>query len=171
MPFGQTLLPEFEQEMKSTRKMLECVPDGKFEYQPHKKSMTLGALATHVALLPGWTTTLLDSEVMDLAPDFKPEYVGSRAELLERFDKGVEAARARLGSTSDEEWKKVWTFRFGGMTMFSDTRTVVMRSTILNHLIHHRAQLGVYLRMLDVAIPGMYGPSADEPNFVKSQAA
>jgi uncharacterized damage-inducible protein DinB len=171
MPFGQTILPEFDQEMTNTRKMLECVPDGKFEYKPHQKSMTLGALATHVALLPAWTTTLLDSEVLDLAPDFKPEYAGTRAELLERFDKGVADARARLASATDEDWKKAWTFKFGGMTMFSNPRTVVMRGVILNHLIHHRAQLGVYLRMLDVAIPGMYGPSADEPNFVKSQAA
>jgi uncharacterized damage-inducible protein DinB len=171
MPFGQTLLPEFDEEMKSTRKMLECVPDGKFEYQPHKKSMTLGQLATHVALLPAWTTTLLDQEVLDLSPDFKPELVSSHAELLEKFDSGVAAARAKLNAATDQDWQKAWTFKFAGMTMFSNPRTVVMRGVILNHLIHHRAQLGVYLRLMDVAIPGMYGPSADEANFMKAQTA
>lgn len=171
MSFSQTLLPEFDEEMKNTRKMLECVPDGKFEYQPHTKSMTLGQLATHVAGLPGWTVITLEQEFLDLPTDFKPELFASRAELLEKFDAGSAAARAKIAAATDEDWKKTWTFKFGGMTMFSNPRSVVMRSVILNHLIHHRAQLGVYLRLMNVAIPGMYGPSADEGNFAPATAA
>ena len=99
MPFSQTLLPEFDEEIKNTRKMLECVPDGKFDYQPHTKSMTLGQLATHVALLPAWTITALDTEFLDLPADFKPELAASRAELLLKFDKGAADAR---GSASPQ---------------------------------------------------------------------
>jgi len=161
MSFSQTLLPEFEQEMKNTRKLLECVPDGKFNYQPHPKSMTLGRLASHVAELPGWTVTL-EQEVFDLQPDFKPRVTASRAELLELFDKNVAAARAKIAAASDDYWRKIWTFKYDGKTMMSSPRSEVMRSEILNHLIHHRAQLGVFLRLNEVEFPGMYGPSADE---------
>ena len=96
MPFSENLLPEFDEEMKNTRKLLECVPDGKFEFQPHPKSMTLGRLASHVAELPGWTNFTLDQEVLDLQPDFKPDLAATRAELLARFDKGVAGARTRI---------------------------------------------------------------------------
>jgi uncharacterized damage-inducible protein DinB len=171
MSFSESLVPEFVEEMTNTRKMLECVPDGKFEYQPHQKSMTLGQLATHVAALPGWAVTLLSTESLDLPADFKPELFQSRAELLEKFDAGASAARAKLAETSDEDWKRTWTFKFAGTTMFSNPKSAVMRSVVMNHLVHHRAQLGVYLRLMDVAIPGMYGPSADEASFAKAQAA
>src|SRR5258708_37756603 len=96
MPISQTILPEFDEEMKNTRKLLECVPDGKFDYQPHAKSMTLGRLATHVAELPSWTTFTLDREVLEMTPDFKPNFAGSRAELLAMFDKNVSDARAKI---------------------------------------------------------------------------
>jgi uncharacterized damage-inducible protein DinB len=165
MSFSQTLLPEFNEEMKNTRKILECVPDGKFEYQPHPKSMTLGRLATHVAELPSWTTYTLDQEVLDLQPDFKPQFAATRAELLEMFDKNVAEAREKITAASDEDWQKIWTFKFAGKTIMSMPRSAVMRGTIMNHLIHHRAQLGVFLRLNDVEFPGMYGPSADEQKF------
>ena len=165
MPFSETLLPEFDEEMKNTRRLLECVPDGKFDYQPHSKSMTLGRLATHVAELPSWTTYTLDQEVLDLQPDFKPALATSRAELLQIFDKGAAEAREKIAAATDEDWRKIWTFKYAGKTIMSMPRSVVMRSTIMNHLIHHRAQLGVYLRLNDVALPGMYGPSADEQKF------
>ena len=165
MPFSETLLPEFDEEMKNTRKLLECVPDGKFDYQPHPKSMTLGRLATHVAEVPSWTAYTLDQEVLDLPLDFKPRCAASRAELLEIFDKGAAGAREKIAVATDEEWGKIWTLKFGGNTILSMPRSVVMRSTIMNHLIHHRAQLGVYLRLNEVAIPGMYGPSADDQKF------
>jgi uncharacterized damage-inducible protein DinB len=162
MPFSETLLPEFDEEMKNTRKLLECVPDGKFDYQPHPKSMKLGRLASHVAELPSWTNFTLDVEVLELGPDFKPDIATTRAELLEMFDKAVAGARPKIVAASDEDWKKIWTFKWEGKTVMSMPRSAVMRGTIMNHLVHHRAQLGVYLRLNDVAIPGMYGPSADE---------
>jgi uncharacterized damage-inducible protein DinB len=165
MPFSQTLLPEFDEEMKNTRKLLECVPDGKFDYQPHAKSMTLGRLATHVAELPSWTAFTLDLEVLELTPDFKPNFAANRAELLQMFDKNVAEARAKIAGASDEDWQVIWTFKFNGQTIMSMPRSVVMRSTIMNHLVHHRAQLGVYLRLNEVAFPGMYGPSADDAKW------
>lgn len=171
MPFSQTLLPEFDQEMKNTRKMLECVPDGKFDYQPHPKSMTMARLATHVAEVPGWAKITLDQEVLDIPADYKPHIAASRAELLEIFDKNVAEARPKIESASDEKWQVVWTLKFGGHTVMSMPRAAVMRGVVMNHLIHHRAQLGVFLRLNDVAIPGMYGPSADEQNFMRAQGA
>lgn len=162
MPFSQTLLPEFDEEMTNTRRLLACVPDGKFDYQPHIKSMTLGRLASHVAELPSWTAFTLDKEVLELQPDFKPDIAGSRAELLEMFDKAAAQAREKIAAASDEDWQKIWTFKYEGKTILSMPRSTVMRSVILNHLIHHRAQLGVFLRLNDVMFPGMYGPSADE---------
>jgi uncharacterized damage-inducible protein DinB len=162
MPISATILPEFDQEIANTRKLLECVPDGDFEYRPHPKSMTLGRLATHVAELPGWAAMTLDREVFDLQPGFQPRCAGSRAELLETLDKSAAEAREKIGGATDEEWGKMWTFKYGGETKMSMPRTAVMRSVVMNHLVHHRAQLGVYLRLKDVTIPGMYGPSADE---------
>jgi uncharacterized damage-inducible protein DinB len=165
MSYSQNLLPEFDEEMKNTRKILECVPDGKFDYQPHPKSMTLGRLATHVAELPSWTTFTLDREVLEMTPDWKPSFAASQVELLAMFDKGVAEARAKIEGASDEDWQKIWTFKFAGKTVMSLPRSVVMRSTVMNHLIHHRAQLGVFLRLNEVEFPGMYGPSADEKKF------
>jgi len=169
MPFSQMLLPEFDVEMKNTRKLLECVPDGKFDYQPHPKSMTLGRLASHVAELPGWTIATLEQEVLEMAPGQKAYIAGSRAELLQIFDKNAAEARKRIEAASDEDWHKIWTFKFDGKTIMSMPRAGVMRGVIMNHLVHHRAQLGVFLRLNDVAIPGMYGPSADEAKFWEPQ--
>lgn len=171
MSYSKTLLPEFEEEMKNTRRLLECVPDGKFAYQPHPKSMTLARLASHVAEMPSWTSFTLDQEVLDLQPDFKPEIATSRAELLEKFDKGVAEAREKIAAATDDDWAKIWTFKYAGKTIMSMPRSAVMRSSIMNHLIHHRAQLGVFLRLNNVEIPGMYGPSADEPTFAQAQTA
>lgn len=165
MPFSETLLPEFEEEMKNTRKLLECVPDDKFEYQPHAKSMKLGRLATHVAEIPSWTVFTIDQDVLDMQPGHQPSLAKSRAELLETFDKGVADARKRIQSTNDADWQKNWTFKYAGKPIMSNPRSTIMRSVIMNHLVHHRAQLGVFLRLNNVAIPGMYGPSADEPNM------
>jgi uncharacterized damage-inducible protein DinB len=165
MSFSQSLLPEFDAEMKNTRKILECVPDGKMDYQPHVKSMTLGRLATHVAEIPSWAGVTLDLEVLDIPPDYKPRIAQSRAELLEIFEKNVAEARPKIEAASDEHWQKIWTLQLGRNKVLSMPRAVVMRSMVMNHLIHHRAQLGVFLRLNDVAIPGMYGPSADEATF------
>jgi uncharacterized damage-inducible protein DinB len=171
MPFSQDLLPEFDEEMKNTRKILECVPDGKFDYRPHPKSMTMREVATHVAGLPSWTNFTLDVEELDLNPDFKQDVTNTRAELLALFDKSVTSARAKIEAASDADWQVIWTFKVQGKVFWQMPRSVVMRSSIMNHLIHHRAQLGVYLRLNDVAIPGMYGPSADEMNMFQAAAS
>lgn len=104
MTFTQSLLPEFDEEMKNTRKILECVPDGSFDYRPHPKSMTLGRLASHVADMPSWVGLTLDREVFDMTPDFKPWIGASRAELIEMFDKCVAEARAKIVAATDDEW-------------------------------------------------------------------
>jgi uncharacterized damage-inducible protein DinB len=171
MPFSQTLLPEFDQEMQNTRKTLESVPDNKLDYLPHPKSMRMDRLATHVAELPGWTTMTLEQEVLEMDSNYKPVIAGSRAELLQIFDKNVAEARAKIAAATDQDWQKTWTFKWNGETVMSMPRAAVMRSVIMNHLIHHRAQLGVYLRLNDIAVPGMYGPSADEKPVTASQAS
>ncbi len=171
MPLSEMLLPEFDEEMKNTRKILECVPDGKFEYQPHPKSMALGRLATHVAELPSWAAVTLNTEVLDMPSDFKPVIAASRAELLEMFDKNVSDARAKIAGAADADWQVMWTFKWGGKTIMSMPRAAVVRGVVMNHLIHHRAQLGVYLRLNEVSIPGMYGPSADEQKFWQAESA
>jgi uncharacterized damage-inducible protein DinB len=162
MTFTEYLLPEFDDEMKNTRKMLERVPDGKFDFQPHPKSMTLARLATHVAELPHWACMTVDLEVLEIPADYKPTFAASQAELLNTFDAKAAEAREKIAATTDEQWAKTWTLKFGGQTILSMPRSQVMRGMVMNHLVHHRAQLGVFLRLLDVPIPGAYGPSADE---------
>ena len=168
MPMSQALLPEFDHEMANTRKALERVPEEKFGWKPHEKSMTLGRLATHVAELTGWVPTTLESESFDFAPPgappIQPKTAGSRAELLEMFDKNVATARAAISGASDAQLMVPWTLLAGGKTIFSMPRIAVLRGMVMNHIIHHRGQLTVYLRLNDVPVPALYGPSADEPN-------
>ena len=168
MPIAQTLLPEFDHEMQSTRKLLECVPDGKFGFKPHEKSMTLGHLASHVAQIPEYITSTIKLERMDFDGSEKPFEAATRQELLEAFDARAAAARQALAGVSDEDLSKIWTLTFKGQQIFSLPRAAVLRSMCLNHLYHHRGQLGVYLRLNNVAFPGMYGPSADEMNMFNS---
>jgi uncharacterized damage-inducible protein DinB len=158
----QTIAIDYEDEMKHTRKLLERVPldDTHRGYKPHEKSMSLERLASHVAELPSWPKLALASELWELKPGFKLRLAASTAELLEIFDQSVEEGRASLAGATDEDMRKDWTFKFGDFSL-TQVRTKVIRSFI-NHLIHHRAQLGVYLRLNRIAIPGMYGPSADE---------
>ncbi|HXC32349.1 MAG TPA: DinB family protein [Verrucomicrobiae bacterium] len=162
MPIAQSLLPEFDHEMQSTRKLLECVPDGKFGYKPHEKSMTLGQLASHVASIPEYVTSTIQKERLDFTGQEKPFAGATRKELLDAFDAKTAAARQALAGVSDEDLMKIWTLTYMGQQVFSMPRVAVLRSMCMNHLYHHRGQLGVYLRMNNVAIPGMYGPSADE---------
>jgi uncharacterized damage-inducible protein DinB len=171
MPIAQMLLPEFDHEMANTRKMLERVPDGKFTFQPHQKSMTLGQLSAHVSEIPSYASGALKVERLDLTgeePRFTP---ATRKELLDNFDKHVAEARELLSKASDENLAKIWTLTFKGKEIFSMPRAAVLRSMVMSHLVHHRAQLGVYLRLNDVAIPGMYGPSADEMHLWQAQSA
>lgn len=163
MTTAQTIALDFDQEVKSTRKLLERIPldDQHRGYKPHEKSMPLDRLATHVADLPSWPKYALEMEEFTLPTDFKMHIAGSTAELLEIFDRSVAEGRAAIDKVADSEMDKMWTFRFGDQVVFSSPRPDVLRS-FLNHMVHHRAQLGVYLRLNDIPIPGMYGPSADE---------
>jgi len=169
MPFSQMMLPEFEHEMASTRKTLERVPDDKFSWKPHEKSMTLGGLATHLSNIPSWTKNTFEADELDLAPEGQEaprlEQAKSTADLLKTFDQNVAAARAALQFATDDKWMGPWSLLHGGKTIFTLPRAGVMRGFVMNHMIHHRAQLGVYLRLLDVPVPSIYGPSADEGGF------
>ena len=169
MGFTEMILPEFEQEMANTRKTLERVPDDKFSWKPHEKSMSLGGLSTHLANIPSWTTHTFEKEELDIAPPgappFRLEEAKSRADVLEAFDKNVAAAREALAAAGDEVWMGSWSLLKGGNKIMTLPRAAVMRGFVMSHLIHHRAQLGVYLRLLDVPVPSIYGPSADEGGF------
>jgi len=170
MSISQSLLPEFDQEMANTRKILERVPEGRSDYKPHEKSMPLERLAAHVAELPDWAKMTLTTERLDLSSaDFKPYLMTTRQELLDKFDKSVREARETIAATPDEAFGVTWSLTFNGQPVFSMPRLAVYRTSFMNHIIHHRAQLGVYLRLNDVEIPGMYGPSADEMKFWDSK--
>ena len=171
MPISQMLLPEFDHEMANTRKILECVPDGKFNYQPHEKSMSLGRLAGHVAEIPSYGTATISLEKLDMKGDEKPFNPTSKKEILETFDKNVADARAAIAGVSDADLAKIWSFSYAGKEVFSMPRIAVLRGMMMSHLVHHRAQLGVYLRMNNVELPGMYGPSADEMKHWQSKSA
>ena len=169
MSISQALLPEFDQEMANTRKMLDKFPDGKGDYKPHAKSMTLARLAGHVAEFGEWAKTTLEVEVLEIQPGMEPLTATSRQQVLEVFDRNVAAARRAIEKATDADWAKTWTLKFGGKDIMAMPRTVVFRTMVMNHMIHHRAQLGVYLRLNEIAIPGMYGASADEPRFWEQQ--
>jgi len=169
MKLADVLLPEFDQEMANTRKTLERVPEGKAEFKPHPKSMPLARLAGHVAELPLWGATTLTQDAFDFAPpggsQFQPTVMTSRAKLLEFFDDGVAKTRAALAAASDDAWQRPWSLLKGGQTIFTLPKLAVWRGFVMSHLIHHRAQLGVYLRLNNVPVPSIYGPSADEGSF------
>jgi uncharacterized damage-inducible protein DinB len=162
---ADALLPEFDHEMAVTRKLLERVPEDKFTWKPHAKSMSLVELATHVANLPSWGAVTLSQSEFDVAAH-KNTAATSRADLLARFDANIAETRAALVGKIDPEMMASWTLKHNGQTLFTMPKATVWRSFMLNHLIHHRGQLSVYLRLNDVPVPAMYGPSADEaPNF------
>lgn len=165
MPLNQALLPEFDHEMGNTRKSLERIPEGKFDWKPHQKSATLGQLATHLATINHWTEAIIGQDSFDVANSPRPEVFKSRQEVLNAFDQGTAAARKAIAGATDEQLMKPWSLVNAGQTIFTLPRVGVVRSFVLNHTIHHRAQLGVYLRLNDVPVPSIYGPSADEGNF------
>jgi uncharacterized damage-inducible protein DinB len=166
MPLVDALLPEFDHEMTKTRTVLERLPDEKFDWKPHSRSFSLGALATHVAILPMWGKETLSRSEIDIgASPQPPEALGSRQEVLTTFDRHVADARVALAGKTDAELMAIWSLERGGRTVFSMPKATVLRSFVLNHLVHHRGQLTVYLRLLDVPVPSIYGPSADEPAF------
>ena len=167
MSIAETVLPEFDNEMASTRKLLERAPEAHASWKPHPKSYSLGDLVTHVANLPVWATiTLKDSELHlnpPGGPKFTPLTYAGAETTLKNFDSNVATARETIAATDDAAFMAPWTLKNAGATVFTLPRVVVLRSFVLNHLIHHRGQLSVYLRLKDVPLPSIYGPTADDP--------
>ncbi|MEZ4456579.1 MAG: DinB family protein [Gemmatimonadales bacterium] len=166
MSIAESVLPEFDQEMASTRKLLERVPASAFEWMPHPKSMSMKRLAGHLANLPNWAVMTLDRTELDLEPPGGPAFQQPQfdgpADILAAFDTNVKAAREWIAKTNDADYLVTWSLKKAGQTLLSMPRVVCLRSFVLNHMIHHRGQLSVYLRLRDVPVPGVYGPSADE---------
>lgn len=162
MPLKDSLLADFDHEMGSTRRLLERVPDDRLSWKPHAKSMTMGALATHLCRIPRWGGTILNEPFFDLVanPPERTEMI-SRADILSAFDETVKRTRASMDK-SDAELNGLWSLRRGEREMFTLPRIAAFRSFILHHIIHHRGQLSVYLRLNDIPVPAIYGPSADE---------
>jgi uncharacterized damage-inducible protein DinB len=166
MAMNAALLPEYDHEMGVTRLTLERLPEDKYDWRPHPKSMLMGHLATHLANIPMWAAMTVNADDLDLAPGGKPmeqpPSAKSRAELLELFDKNVAAGRAAIAGADDKTMMSNWSLKNNGATLMTLPKVAVLRTWVMNHAIHHRAQLGVYLRLNDVAVPSVYGPSADE---------
>jgi uncharacterized damage-inducible protein DinB len=159
------LLPEFDHEMATTRTVLERVPDDKLAWKPHPTSTSLGDLATHVATIPMWGEMTLNRDELDPGAAGRATAAASRAELLERFSTNAAGTRAALIGKTDAELMAKWSLKNAGKSLFTLPKAMVWRSFVMNHLIHHRAQLAVYLRMLEVPVPSIYGPSRDENPF------
>ncbi|HTI52346.1 MAG TPA: DinB family protein [Planctomycetaceae bacterium] len=166
MSYAVTIRPEFDQEMAGTRKVLERVPEENLDWQPHPKSHTIGWNANHLAELPGWGVAILTQPQFDFAPVGGPRYespkLRTRREIVDLFDRNVSAIRKAITEVRDDAMGQTWSLLGGGKAIFTMPRAAVMRSFVLNHMIHHRAILCVYLRLNDVPVPGLYGPSGDE---------
>jgi uncharacterized damage-inducible protein DinB len=165
MQLNQILLPEFDEETANTRKVLERVPDHLLGWKAHPKSNTIGWVSMHLADIPRWTVFTLEQDSFDVAPPGQEPYhtpsAQSTQHVLEVFDANVSAARNSLNNVKDDTWFQPWSLLNGGQVFFTMPRWTVMRSFVLNHLVHHRAHLCVYLRLDDIPVPGMYGPSGD----------
>jgi uncharacterized damage-inducible protein DinB len=166
MAMRDLLLPEYDQEMAKTRRLLERIPEDRLDWTPHPKSFTLQALLSHVVNIPTWIPMTLEQEVLDMAPEgqepWKTPQQGNREAWLNAFDANVAKGRASLAALEDASLGRTWALKAGTKELFSAPKGAVLRGFVFNHLIHHRAQLGLYLRLLDVPVPGIYGPSADE---------
>jgi uncharacterized damage-inducible protein DinB len=163
MQISDSLLPEFDHEMATTRKTLERIPEDKLDWAPHEKSMSLGRLAGHVAELPNFAIMAIKMDSVDLASGaYQPLTATSRKQALDTFDKAAAGARAAIAGASNETLMQPWTLLYGGKTIFTMPRVGVVRAMTLSHIIHHRGQLSVYLRLNNVPVPSIYGPSADE---------
>jgi uncharacterized damage-inducible protein DinB len=165
MPIAQALLPEFDHEMETTRTVLERIPEAKAAFRPHPKSFSMGDLGSHLANLPVWATMTLTQEEFDTAPvggrPLKGPGFVSVEEMLQRLDANVAQARGHIATASDADLMAMWSLKRAGTTIFTLPRAAVLRSMVLSHMIHHRGQLTVYLRMCDVPLPPVYGPTAD----------
>jgi uncharacterized damage-inducible protein DinB len=165
----ELFLEELETELPATRRALERVPEGRNDWKPHPKSMALGYLAGLVANMPSWVTMTIKQDELDLNPPGggKPPSLEAKttSELLEKFDEAAKGAREALASTTDDFLLTPWRLLVGGQVVLEQPRYVVLRTSVINHLVHHRAQLTVYLRLNEAAVPALYGPSADERSF------
>jgi uncharacterized damage-inducible protein DinB len=165
MTFMQSFSKELEREAITTRKMLERVPDDKFDWKPHEKSMTMKQLATHVAEIPSWFDLILNADELDFANNgYKPAEINTNGELIEHFERSLADGKAVLAKGKDKQLEDFWTMRSGEQIFSTSPKDEVMRQ-VFCQVVHHRAQLGVYLRLLNIPIPGSYGPSADDPGF------
>lgn len=164
MSLAEALLMEFDQEAQTTKRVLERVPDGKLAWKPHPKSFSLGQLALHIAAGPGQIVAAVAQDTAE-APDFSQPEAKSRQEVLETYSKSIASARASLKSMDDARLVSMWSLTRNGKPMMEMPRIAFLRSILMNHIYHHRGQLSVYLRMLDVPVPSIYGPSADENPF------
>jgi uncharacterized damage-inducible protein DinB len=166
MAIKEMLLQELDAEAAHTRKSLERVPEDKLGWKPHEKSGSMGWLAQHLAEIPSWTTETINKDALDIAPPGapanRPMQVNTRKELLDIFDKNMASAREALSGTTDAHLEKPWTLLKGGQKLLTLPRLAVLRGFVFNHTVHHRAQLGVYLRLNNLPVPAIYGPSADE---------
>ncbi len=168
MGVGEEFLPEFDAEMAATRRTLERIPEDKLTWKPHEKSMPMGRLAGHIAELVGMGVVVMKEDALDFAArragelGSKPTVAESQKHVLEIFDKHIAALRPAIASASDESWAKKWTLSAGERKFYEGSRMGAMRRMMMNHIVHHRAQLGVYLRLNNVPVPSVYGPSADE---------
>jgi uncharacterized damage-inducible protein DinB len=160
MSYSEEFIPEFDQEMATTRRLLERVPSDKGTWKPHAKSFSLGHLSQLVARMPGWITGTMRSTVLDLG-DFTGYSYETTPTLLAEFDRNVKEARAAMAGARDEDYRVPWSLKHGDRVFFTMPRVAVVRQNI-NHLVHHRGQLSVYLRLVDVPLPSIYGPTADE---------
>jgi uncharacterized damage-inducible protein DinB len=166
MSIAQSILPEFDQEMAGTRKTLERIPDDKLQWKAHPKSNTIGWVGSHLVEIPGWVEGTLTGDSWDFSPPGQEPYqtpmLSSSRQIVAAFDQNVAAARRAIEATPDHAFQKDWSLYWQGERVFTMPRLAVIRSFILNHMIHHRAILTVYLRLNDIPVPALYGPSGDE---------
>ncbi len=166
MSIAEAILPEFEQEMAGTRKTLERIPDNKLDWKAHPKSNTIGWVGAHLVEIPGWVEGTLTQDSWDINPvggePYQSPKLTSRQQMLDMFDENVAAARKAIAATQDGAFMKQWSLLSGGKPIITMPRIGVIRAFVINHTIHHRAHLCVYLRLNDISVPGLYGPSADE---------
>jgi uncharacterized damage-inducible protein DinB len=166
LPLSDALLPEFDQEVQVTRKCLANVPTDKMTWKPHEKSMAMGRLASHITDMVSWANAIIDTDEFDIAPPggepHRAHEAATTEELLAIFDKNAAEARAAIAGASDETLRGKWAFKYAGKTISAMPRIANLRGFVYNHIIHHRGQLSVYLRLNDIPVPSIYGPSADD---------
>lgn len=167
MAIKEAFLPEYDMEMAATRKILERVDDQKFDWKPHEKSQSMGNLATHIAGIPGWAAVTVHKDHYDPTDSDNPATpeASNKSEVLDIFDKISAEGRAAIAGADDTQLMQPWSLRIAGEVKSTMPKAAVLRAFVLNHIIHHRAQLGVYLRLNDIPLPEIYGPTADENSF------